>query len=52
MNDILILYSGAHNITFYENSEAFIIKSGAYAKGNDTTRIIGAHSLELKIEED
>jgi len=51
-DDILILYRGAHNITYYEDSEAFLIKSGAYAKGNDTTRIIGAHNLEIKIEED
>ena len=48
--DIIILCKGGHNILFYEESKIFIIKNGGYNKDNDKTRIIGAHNLELKIE--
>ena len=50
--DIVILYQGGHNITYYEDTKTFLIKSGAYNKENDKTRIIGANSLELIIDND
>ena len=50
--DIAILYQGGHNIIFYEDSKIFRVKSGAYQKDCDETRIISVNNLELKIEND
>ena len=40
-NDIVILYQGGHNIVYNQDTKLFMIKSGAYQKENDKTRIIG-----------
>ena len=50
--DTVILYQGGHNIIYYEDTKIFIIKSGAYQKDKDKTRIIGANNLELVIDND
>lgn len=51
-NDIVIMYQGGHNVTFYDDTKIFLIKPGAYQKENDKTRIIGANNLELIIDKD
>lgn len=50
--DIVIIYKGGHNLLYYEDTRLYMIKSGPYEKDADTTRIIGANNLELKIEND
>ena len=48
--DVIILNTGGHNIFFMEETKVFQIKTGAYDKNLDTTRIVGANNLELIIE--
>jgi len=50
--DIIILYRGAHNVLFYEDTKMFTFKTGAYDKDLSDTRIIGINNSELKIEKD
>jgi len=48
--DIIIIFKGGHNITFYQDTKIYMIKSGAYDKNSDKTRIIGTNNLELVID--
>ncbi|MBR6297879.1 MAG: hypothetical protein IKR34_01395 [Candidatus Gastranaerophilales bacterium] len=48
--DLIILYLGAHNITYYEKSRIMIIKKGPYNQELDKTRIVGANNFEIEID--
>ena len=50
--DILIIFKGGHNILFYEDTKLYAIKTGAYVKNKNKTRIIGTNNLNLFIEND
>jgi len=50
--DIAILYKGAHNVLFYEDTRAFVVRSGAFDKDESDTRIIGINNSELNIDKD
>jgi len=48
--DVAILYKGGHNILFYEDSQLYKIQTGPYNEKDNKTRIVGAHNIELNIE--
>lgn len=50
--DIVIFFKGGHNLFYYDDTKVYMIKSGAYVKKSDKTRIIGTNNLELFVEND
>lgn len=51
-DDVLIIYKGGHNLFFLDDTKIYTVKSGAYAKFENTTRTVSANNFDLKIEND